>query len=380
MSADARRIAEPIVREHVARLVGLMRPTDYAAIIVTFPPNLLAFTGCGHWSYDRLTCGAVTRDGAVHSICPAFERPLLDDAARVATVHTWQEHEDAYVGFLEVLREAGVRRGLLGVDGRIWLEVLQRLTAAAARVAPELQLTSADALLREARICKTPAEQAALQTAHQQGERAFLSLYDLIRPGVSEIELCREITTRFRDSGMNVVPLIQSGPNASSPHHATGWRMLQAGDAIVVDSVIQYQGYMNDLTRTFAVGTPPPRVRAAYRAVRAAQAAAIAAARPGVPCGRLDAIARQVITEAGFGPYFLHRLGHGIGIECHEPPYLVAGNEEILRPGMCVTIEPGIYVAGEFGIRIEDDVLITPAGCEVLRGALPTDVSSAFES
>ncbi len=380
MSSAARRISETIVREHVSRLTGLMWPTDYAAIIVTFPPNLLAFTGCAHWSYDRLTCGAVTRDGTVISLCPAFERPLLDDAARVATVHTWREHEDAYVRFLEILRDAGVRSGLLGVDGRMWLEVLQRFTSAAARVLPDLQVISAESLLREVRICKTPAEQAAMQTAHHQGEQAFLALRELIRPGVSEIELCRTITARFQDTGMNVVPLIQSGPNASSPHHATGGRLLQEGDAVVVDSVIQYQGYTNDLTRTFAVGTPAPRVREAYRAVRAAQAAAIAAARPGVPCRRLDEIARQVIAEAGFGPYFLHRLGHGIGIECHEPPYLVGGNDEILRPGMCMTIEPGIYVAGEFGIRIEDDILITPTGCDVLRGTLPTDVSSVFES
>jgi Xaa-Pro aminopeptidase len=173
--------------------------------------------------------------------------------------------------------------------------------------------------------------------------------------------------------------MIQSGPNAAVPHNPTGERALQEGDAIVVDSVIRVDGYNNDLTRTYALGAPSPRAKEAYKAVRKAQAAAIDAARPGVECGELDRIARQVITEAGFGEYFLHRLGHGMGIECHEPPYLVGGNTEKLRAGMCMSVEPGIYARGEFGIRIEDDILISDDGCEVIRGELPTDVTAAFD-
>jgi Xaa-Pro aminopeptidase len=173
--------------------------------------------------------------------------------------------------------------------------------------------------------------------------------------------------------------MIQSGPNAAIPHNPTGERRLQEGDAIVVDSVVQFNGYYNDLTRTFALGEPPPRAKQAYRAVRRAQQAAIEAARPGIACEKLDRIARGIIAEAGFGQYFAHRLGHGIGIEVHEPPYLVGGNRETLRPGMCMSVEPGVYIPGEFGIRIEDDILITEDGCEVIRGGLSTDVTHAFD-
>jgi len=368
-------IPEHIVHEHVARLRELMRQDDLAAVLVFDPSNMLAFTGTPHAASDRLTCGTVTREGEVIVACPAFERPAVSGAESIATVHTWEEHEDAYRCFADALNQAGVRAGKLGVDGRIWLEAWQRFAA----VCDWLELRSAENLIREVRICKSPAEQELLRTAHRKGERVFLALQEMVRPGVSEIELQRELVQRFEPQGVVLNPLIQSGPNAAVPHNPTGERALQEGDAIVVDSVIHVDGYNNDLTRTYALGDPSPRAKKAYKTVRKAQAAAIEAARPGVECGELDRIARQIITEAGFGEYFLHRLGHGMGIECHEPPYLVGGNTEKLRAGMCMSVEPGIYVRGEFGIRIEDDILITEDGCEVIRGELPTDVTDAFD-
>jgi Xaa-Pro aminopeptidase len=201
----------------------------------------------------------------------------------------------------------------------------------------------------------------------------------MLRPGVSEIELYRQLRERFATEGIDINPLIQSGPNGSVPHNPTSERLLQQGDNVVVDSVIQVNGFHNDLTRTFALGEPSPRAKEAYRAVRQAQADAIEAARPGVECRQLDRIAREVITAAGFGEFFTHRLGHGMGLECHEPPYLDGGNAETLQPGMCMTVEPGVYVPGEFGVRIEDDILITTDGCEVIKGELKTDVTDAFD-
>lgn len=375
MAQDGPSIPEDIVREHVARLQELMRQDDLAALLVFDSSNMLAFTGTPHAASDRLTCGTVTRDGEVIVVCPAFERPAVTGAESIATVHTWEEHEDAYGCFADALKQAGVRSGKLGVDGRIWLEAWYRFT----EVCETLHLQSAEHLIREVRICKSPAEQELLRTAHRKGERVFLALQEMIRPGVSEIELQRELVQRFELEGITLNPLIQSGPNAAVPHNPTGERALQEGDAIVVDSVIRVDGYNNDLTRTYALGEPSKRTKDAYKAVRKAQAAAIEAARPGVECGELDRIARQIITEAGFGEYFLHRLGHGMGIECHEPPYLVGGNTEKLRPGMCMSVEPGIYVRGEFGIRIEDDILISEDGCEVIRGELPTEVTDAFD-
>jgi len=368
-------IPETIVRENVARLCELMKSEDFAAVLVFHTSNMLAFTGTPHAASDRLTCGAVTREGELHVICPAFERPAVSGAENVANVHTWEEHEDPYRCFGEALKRAGVRSGRLGLDGRVWLRTRQALAEACAG----LDLEPAEELIREVRIIKSPAAQELLRAAHRRGEQVFFTLREMIRPGVREIELYRELHARFGKEGLAVDPLIQSGPNGSVPHNPPGQRRLQEGDNLVVDSVIVVDGFTNDLTRTYALGEPSPRAKQAYQAVRRAQTAAIEAARPGVACGELDRIARAVITEAGFGEFFTHRLGHGMGIECHEPPYLVGGNAEKLRPGMCMTVEPGTYVPGEFGVRIEDDILITEDGCEVIRGELPTDVTDAFD-
>jgi len=375
MTVAARSIPEPIVREHIARLLELMRAQDLAAVLLFDQSNMLAFAGVDHASSDRITCAAVTREGQVVVICPTFERPAAAGGEGLATIHTWEEHEDPYACFSRAVRRAGVRSGTFGVDGRIWLAALERFQ----QVFDGMTFRSADNLLREVRLCKTPAEQALLRAAHRKGERVFLVLRDMLRPGVREIDLAKEIFAHFEPDGLRIMPMLQSGPNAAVPHNPTGGRALQDGDMLVCDSVIRWDGYTNDLTRTYALGRPTARMKKAYHAVRQAQAAAFEAARAGVPCRRLDEVARQVITQAGFGPYFAHRLGHGIGIECHEPPYLDGGNDELLRPGMCTTVEPGVYVPGEFGIRIEDDIIITEDGCEVIRGNLPTDVTDAFD-
>lgn len=375
MSSLGTQIPETIVRENVARLSDLMRADDFVAVIIFHPANMLAFTGTPHASSDRLTCAVVTRDSRVHLLCPAFERPAVAGAETNATVHTWEEHENPYDSFARVLRECGIRTGKIGLDGRVWLEAWQAFAVAL----KNHQLATAEPLLRETRIIKSPAAKALLREAHLSGEQLFLALNESLRPGVSEIELYHQLQARFAADGLFVDPMIQSGPNGAVPHNPTGERRLQAGDTLVVDSVIVRDGFHNDLTRTYAVGEPSPRAKEAYQTVRRAQAAAIAAARPGVECRELDEIARGVISVAGFGDYFTHRLGHGMGIEGHEPPYLVGGNAEKLRPGMCMSVEPGIYVPGEFGIRIEDDILITDTGCEVLRGSLPTDMTDVFD-
>lgn len=371
----SRTIPEAIVREHVARLVELMRGAGVDAVLLFDASNMLAFTGTPHHAWDRLTCGAVTREGGVIVVCPRFERPAVRGAEPLATIHTWEETKDPYAAFARALAAAGVRGGSVALDGRTWCDAAARFERACAGV----RFVPGEHLLREVRICKSPAEQELLRAAHRAGERLFLAFSERLRAGASELELHREMVRQMAEEGVAADPMIQSGENAAIPHNPTGERVVREGDMVVVDSVVVRDGYMNDLTRTFAVGRPGERGRRAYRAVRAAQAAAIAAARPGATCAEVDRAARRVIEAAGFGAFFTHRVGHGIGIECHEPPYLNGANEERLRPGMCVTIEPGVYVPGEFGVRIEDDVLITETGCEVIGGALPTDMTTAFE-
>ena len=371
----ASSIPEPIVLENVQRLTDLMREQNVSAIILFDASNMLAFTGTPHAAWDRLTCGAVTREGQVHVICPAFERPGVSGADNIATIHTWREEENPYKVFGDALRESGVKSGTVGVDGRIWLESWYAFH----EVCPSLEFKSAEPLLREVRMCKSPAVQGILRKASARGERLFAELRERVRAGVSEIELHGELRTHFEGEEFTVDPMIQSGPNGAIPHNLTGTRVLHEGDNIVVDSVTTTDGFNNDLTRTYAVGEPSAKAKQAYRVVREAHDAAIAAAKAGVECRALDRIAREIITKAGFGEFFTHRLGHGMGIECHEHPYLNGNNADKLRSGACVTVEPGVYVPGEFGVRLEDDILITESGCEVISRNLPIDVTDAFD-
>lgn len=364
-----------IVRDHIAHLSELMRNSAVDAVVVFHPSNMLAFTGTPHASSDRLVCGVVSREGQAAVVCPAFERPTVSGAEPNASIRLWREDQDPYAACADALRRMGISGGVIGLDGRMWLCARERLESALGRSAI---FCDAEPMLRDVRICKTPAEVEVMRAAHRRGERVYFELSRMIGPGISEIELHRGLAAHFAAEGLAVDPMIQSGPNAAIPHNLTGERRLENGDLVVVDSVIIHDGYHNDLTRTYAIGEPRGQARKAYEAVRAAHHAAIEAARPGMECAALDAIARKVIEDAGFGDFFIHRLGHGIGIECHEPPYLVGGNTETLRPGMCMTIEPGIYIRGEFGVRVEDDIVITEAGCEVIRGELGTDVSDAF--
>ena len=374
MMGVAGGIPAEIVREHIERLTALMREQDVAATLLFHPSNMLAFTGTTHSAWDRLVCGAITREGEALVLCPAFERPGVAEETSVPTIHTWVEEEDAYARFATLLADAGVSSGRVAVDGRMWIDTWRRFEHALGG----RELVDGEPLLREVRMCKSPAEVRLLQRAHERGEQVFLALRDMIRAGVSELELQREVARRFAAEGLAAAPMIQTGANGAIPHHLPDETVIEPGDIVVIDSVVIVDAYHNDLTRTFAVGSISDRAHDAYHTVRRAQAAAIEAARPGVACGDLDGIARRVIADAGYGEYFTHRLGHGMGIECHEPPFLVGGNRETLRPGNCVTIEPGIYIPGEFGIRIEDDIVITDDGCQVLRGELMTDVSEGF--
>jgi len=219
-----------------------------------------------------------------------------------------------------------------------------------------------------------------VRAACEDTGRIYPLIQKRLTAGISEIELQHAVMTELARAGLSPFgDLIQGGESASVPHQPTGSRRFREGDAVIVDFVCARDGYLGDMTRTFALGNVSTEIQEAYRAVRSAQASAIAVIKPGVSCEHVDQVARSVIEEAGLGDYFVHRLGHGIGLDVHEPPYLVQGNPMLLRPGMCVTIEPGVYMPGQFGVRIEDVVVVTPDGCEILTRGVPTDLSPVFK-
>ena len=214
------------------------------------------------------------------------------------------------------------------------------------------------------RAVKGPDELERLAAAGAAADATFLEIVELPFEGRLETEVAADLARLLREHGHEQVDftVVGSGPNGANPHHEAGDRRIQHGDTVVLDFGGLMYGYGSDTTRTVTVGQPTQVVREVHEVVRRAQQAAFEAVRPGVPCQEIDRVARAVITEAGYGERFIHRTGHGIGVTTHEPPYMIEGEVRTLRPGMCFSIEPGIYLSGRFGVRIEDIVTVTDTG------------------
>lgn len=239
--------------------------------------------------------------------------------------------------------------------------------------APGVEWVSADGALAELRAIKDPVEIECLQRAAAMAEQALEATLPLIRIGMTERQLAAELTLQLLRAGSQPQgafdPIVAAGPNSALPHATPTDRPLQAGDLLILDWGARVEGYLSDLTRTFAVGEPDPDVSAIHALVRRANEAGVRAAGPGVPSSQVDRAARQVLEEAGYGQYFIHRTGHGLGLEAHEPPYIRSDNHSPLKPGMVFTVEPGVYLPGRGGVRVEDDVLVTDWEARSLTGA-----------
>lgn len=332
-------------------------------LLVFARSNILGFCGVPLEPSDRLVCGLISAEGEVACIVPEFEADLAGTMPAGHQVVTWKEHEDPYRAVQLAAARLGIERGTILLDGKTWSEACERLE----RAIPSATLKRDPGVIDDVRIVKTVEQVAAIRRACEDTGRIFPLIRQHLKPGISERDLAESALSALVRAGVHPIgDLIQGGPSAAVPHQPTGRRRLQTGDAVIVDFVARRDGFHGDMTRTFAVESAPEPVVAAYQAVREAQAAAIQAIRPGVSCEEVDRVARDVIERSGFGDYFVHRLGHGIGLDIHEPPYLVRGNATPLAAGMCVTVEPGIYVPAQFGIRIEDVVVVTEDGREVL--------------
>jgi D-alanyl-D-alanine dipeptidase len=225
-------------------------------------------------------------------------------------------------------------------------------------------------------MVKGTAEVDLLQRAGHAADAAFAEIRQMRLAGRTERQVGHELQRLMKGHGLDVAgwdPIVASGPNAASPHYITGDREIREGDALTLDFGGSLEGYQADITRTVHVGAPSAEFRSVYAAVHEAQQAGVAAARPGVPAQTVDRAARQVIAAAGYGEYFVHRTGHGVGLEVHEEPYIVEGNELQLEPGMTFSVEPGIYLPGKFGVRIEDIVALTENASNRLNNA-PRDL------
>jgi len=335
------------------------------ALLITPSPDYLYLLGYQAPALERLTCLVVPAEGGPTLVLPRLEEPLavheLGDLADALEVVTWDETDDP-IRLVQALVGA-VRR--VGIQDQMWARFALRLGAAL----DPAELVAAGPSMSALRQVKSPEEVDRLRAAAAAADDAMRGITAERLSGRSEAEVSRRIRELLLEAGHDDAgfAIVASGPNAASPHHTAGDRNIGAGDAIVLDIGGSRGGYASDTSRTAVVGEPSPEFAALYAVLRDAQAAACAAVRPGVPASAIDAAARDLIAEAGYGDAFLHRTGHGIGLETHEEPYIVASNPEPLVAGNAFSVEPGIYIRDTWGARIEDIVVCTDDGGERLN-------------
>ena len=352
----------------VEKAKGLMAANRFDALFVGGGTNLLYFTKVGWWLSERVFGVVLSPKKDPIWVSPAFEAPRAQELVPAGQeIRTWQEHESPYALIGGVLKDIGAATGRLAAapDLRAFEVFGLRRTLTGAEIVDGAPVTEG------CRGTKTAKEIAFMDLANRITKIAYREGFKTLREGMSPRDLGGAIAAATQKLGSQGGGGPQFGPNTAFPHGSQVPRTLQPGDCVLVDGGCSVEGYRSDVTRTVVFGRPSDKQRRVWDIVKKAQDAALAAARPGATCESVDAAARKVVEDAGYGPgykYFAHRLGHGIGMEGHEYPYLVKGNALRLEPGMTFSNEPGIYIYGEFGVRTEDCMVVTESGARVLGG------------
>ena len=347
----------------------LMKQLGYSAMLIEPGPNMMYFSGIDWGRSERLFAFILPQTGKATVVSPAFEEQrAADQVDRRFEIRVWQENENPEALVAGVLKDWGLATGKLAVDGSARTFVFNELALAA----PAMRMVTAEAITNGCRGIKTAPEIEIMRFANRITLDAYRAALKTLRAGMTQAQLARNVSDAFSKLGYEGGALVLFGESSAYPHGLPKPRTLEENQVVLIDGGTTVHGYRSDITRTVVFGQPAPETRKVFDIVHEAQARALAFAAPGKTCGEVDGVARKVITDAGYGPgyrTFTHRLGHGIGLEGHEWPYLVQGSPVVLQPGMTFSDEPGIYQYGKFGVRLEDIMAITDNGAEMLTPA-----------
>ena len=350
-------------REKARKLMGQL---GFSAMLIEPGANMNYFAGIEWGRSERLFAFLLPVTGKPVVISPAFEQQRAEDQVNGRyDVRVWQEDQNPEVLVADTLKDLGLATGRLAVDPSARTFVFTEL----AQARPGMQFGVASLVINQSRGVKSAHEIEIMRFANQTTLDAYRSAFKTLRAGMTQAELAKNVSDEMGKLGYQGGALVLFGESSAYPHGLPKPRVLQENQVVLVDGGLSVHGYQSDMTRTIVFGTPSAEAQKVFDVVHEAQARALAFAAPGKRCGEVDAVARKVITDAGFGPdyrTFTHRLGHGIGLEGHEWPYFVRGSNVILEPGMTFSDEPGIYQYGKFGIRLEDILSITANGAEMM--------------
>ncbi|MFQ5793178.1 MAG: M24 family metallopeptidase [Acidobacteriota bacterium] len=362
MVSDIQPIGPDEHRGRIQQAQKLMAEHGLGAIYLEGGSSLFYYTGVRWRRSERMFAMVLPAKGEPAYVCPAFEEERARELIRFGDdIRTWEEHESPYRRVAQILKDRGVASGKMGMEEKTRFFLVDGIR----KEIPSLTLVSADPITVGCRVIKSPVELALMKRANEITLQAYQAAAASLEEGMTHLDVSRVISAAHEKMGVSGGAGVQFGEYTAFPHGSRQPQKLKQGDVVMMDGGCKVEGYSSDITRTLVFGKPTQRQRDLWELERRAQDAALAAVKPGVPCEAIDAAARKVITDGGFGPdyeYFTHRVGHGIGLDGHEWTYLVRGNRTPLRPGMCFSDEPGIYVHGELGVRLEDCFYVSEDG------------------
>jgi Xaa-Pro dipeptidase len=357
----------------IAKAQHLMGEHKIDAVYIEPGPSMFYFTGMRWSTSERMFALIIPQRGELAWVCPKFEEERARELIKFGKdIRTWEEDESPYRRVAQIIRDRGIRTGRIGMEERVRFFLYDGIR----QEAPKLEFVSATPVTAGCRMFKSPAEIALMQRANDITIVAYRATWATMRDGMPQGEFAANCATAFRNLGVEGGVFCSFGKYTAFPHGSSTPQVLNEGDVVLMDGGCSVEGYQSDITRTFVFGKPTQRQRDIWNLEHKSQDAGFAAAKVGAPCEAVDAAARKVITDAGFGPDYKvpglpHRTGHGIGLDGHEWSNFVRGNKTPIQPGMCFSDEPTIVIYGEFGIRLEDCLYITDSGPKFFTNQSP---------